>query len=164
MAYLYLKVDASKMSVADMDNVVGNLDQLTVSSTSGASTTLTIVTSVAHGLVAGDVIAVNGLRTAAGVAVANTEGPVEGLYTVVTTPLTTSLTITISSALTTGQAASGQIMKNSNASSDALNPVVNLLNGIQAGTVDAVVTLASSDVNSSALPSTNGAFNVLNLK
>lgn len=164
MAYLYMKVDASKVSVADMNVVVGNLAQSTVSSTSGASTTLTIVTSAAHGLVAGDVIAVNGLRTSAGVPVANTEGPVEGLYTVVTTPLTTSLTITISSALTTGQAASGQIMKNSNASPDGLNALVNMLNGIQAGAVDAVVTIASSSSNSSALPSSGGAFNLLNLK
>lgn len=164
MAYLYVKIDAPKVGVADTNMVIGNLAQSTVSSTSGASTTLTIVTSAAHGLVAGDVVAVNGLRTSAGVPVANTEGPVEGLYTVVTTPLTTSLTITISSALTTGQAASGQIMKNSNASPNALSALVNMINGIQAGTVDACVTLASSSTNSSALPSTGGAFNIVNLK
>jgi len=45
-----------------------------------------------------------------------------------------------------------------------LNPVVNLLNGIQAGTVDGVITIASSDVNASAIPSTNGSFNYVNLK
>jgi hypothetical protein len=168
MAYLYLKVDASKMSVADMNVVSGNLAQVSVTSTSGASTTLT-VNALAHGLLAGDVAVLNGLRTSAGVAVAYVDPissltvPVEGPYTVATAA-TNSFTITIPAVLSTGQAASGQVMKNPNSFPSALNPVVNLLNGIQAGTVDGVITIASSDVNASAIPSTNGSFNYVNLK
>jgi hypothetical protein len=161
-AYVYLKINATNMSAADAKTIVGNITQKTITSTSGASTTLT-VNSTAHGFVAGDSVVLNGLQTSAGVPLANTQGPVEGVYTVATAA-TNSFTVTISSALTTGQAASGQVNKLQSLSSQVLNPVINLLNGLQAGSIDGVVTMAATATNHAASPAASGAFAYVNLK
>jgi hypothetical protein len=164
MAYLYLKVDASNLSINDMNQVVGNNQQFLVSSTSGASTTLTVNTSSAHGFSNGDSVIVTGLLTSAGVPVANTQGLVEGVF-VISNVASTSFQITISSALTTAQAASGAVGKFTAPSSNGLASVVNLISGIQAGAIDGVVQLSSSVTNRALpLPSSAGNVNFYNLK
>jgi hypothetical protein len=164
MAYLYLKLNAPKLSVSDMNRVVGNNPQFSVSSTSGASTALTINTSTAHGLNNGDSVVVNGLLTAAGVPVVNAEGPVEGVY-VVSSVASTSFIITISSAITTAQAASGAISKFTGTFSNALTPIYNLIMALQGGAIDGIVQCASSDTAAALPPSSStGAINNINLK
>ena len=167
MAYLYLKINAPKLSVNDMNRVVGNNPQFSVSSTSGASTALTINTSTAHGLSNGDSVVVNGLLTSAGLPVVNTEGPVEGVYVVSSAggAGSTSFIITISSAISTAQAASGAISKFTGPYANALNPIANLISALQGGSIDGVVQCASSGTESALPPSSStGAINNINLK
>lgn len=163
-SYLYVKITATNASVADLSTVIGDLAQYAVSSTSGASTTLTVNTSTDHGLSSGEKVIVSGLLTSGGVPLANTEGPVEGLYEVGTVGSSTSFEITISSALTTGQATAGQVTKYTSPSASALNPLVNFINGIQAGAYDATVLVAASGTNSASPAAPSGASNFINLK
>lgn len=179
MAYLYLKVNASKMSVNDMNQIVGNNQQFTVSSTSGASTTLTVTTSVAHNLVNGDTVFVAGLLTSGNAPVSYIEPvtslvkPVEGLYVVSsagTVGVSTTFNITIPAAISTAQAASGAISKFTAPDANGLANVNNLLSGIQAGTIDAIVEMSASNADKALPPSSQGiagvagAINFYNLK
>jgi len=159
MAYLYLKVDATKLSVGDMNRVIGNNPQFTVSSTSGASTTLTVNTGSAHGFSNGDTVFIAGLLTAGAVPVANTQGVVEGLFTI-SSVASTSFQITISSALTTAQAASGAVSKFTAPAAGDMNGICNLLSGIQAGAIDAVVEVSSSNADRALPPSSQGGAGV----
>ena len=178
MAYLYLKVDASNLSVGDMNRVVGNNPQFTVSSTSGGGTTLTVNTSVAHGYSNGDTVIVAGLLAASGAPVTYTEPvtslvrPIEGLFTISSagTPgVSTSFQITIPAAASAA-AASGAVSKFTAPAAGDMNGICNLLSGIQAGAIDAVVEVSSSNADRALPPSSQGgagvagALNCYNLK
>jgi hypothetical protein len=179
MAYLYLKVNASKMSVNDMNQIVGNNQQFTVSSTSGASTTLTVTISAAHELMNGDTVFVSGLLTSGNAPVSYIEPitllvkPVEGLFvvsSVETVGISTTFNITIPAAISTGQAVSGAISKFTDPDANGLASVNNLLSGIQAGAIDATVEISSSNADkalpasSQGVPGIAGAINFYNLK
>lgn len=164
MAYLYLKVEASSLSVNDMNRVVGNNPQFTVSSTSGASTTLTVNTSAAHGYSNGDTVFIAGLLAASGAPVTYTEPvtslvrPIEGLF-VISSVASTSFQITIPAAASAA-AASGAVSRFTAPAAGDMNPICNLLSGIQAGAIDAVVEVSSSNADRALPPSSQGAVGV----